>query len=78
MRVGARVRKKYDSSKTPYQRLLDSGQLTDIQRKSLELTMESLDPIALRTTLEKKLRLFRKSLTMEQITGGPVKYDESA
>lgn len=43
-REGARVRKTYDEAKTPYQRVLDSGVLTDQQRAELVALYAGLKP----------------------------------
>jgi len=46
-REGARVHKVYDTAKTPYQRLLDSGTLTHEQRATLAATYRGLNPAQL-------------------------------
>lgn len=77
VRVGARVRKKYDSPKTAYERLMQSSHLTDIQKQNLKLTMEGLNPLDLQKTLEKKVSLFHSLLTIEQMTGGPTEQESA-
>ena len=57
-RVGSKVKKKYDVPKTPYQRLLDSGQLTLKQEQILRERKEKLNPFKLQKELEEKLRKF--------------------
>lgn len=57
-RVGAKVKKHYDVAKTPYQRLLSSGVLTDQKRQQLQVYYETLNPMALKrqiNTLSLKL-----------------------
>jgi hypothetical protein len=51
-RVDGKVRKKYDSATTPYQRVLDSGSLTDEARSELEEMYLTLNPAALKHRLE--------------------------
>ena len=46
-RHGARVRKVYDTAKTPYQRLLKSGMLTPDQEALLVATYRGLNPVLL-------------------------------
>ena len=59
-RVNARYRKKYDPPRTPYQRLLDCGHLTEDAENRLREIHESLNPFILRQSIEKKLRgIFR-------------------
>jgi hypothetical protein len=59
-RIGGRVVKVYDDPKTPCQRLLESGCLTDEEKKKLEDRLKHLNPFRLRLELEKKLKwIFR-------------------
>ncbi|MBF0442536.1 MAG: integrase [Oligoflexales bacterium] len=58
VRIGGKIRKFHDKPLTPYQRLLDSGMLTDEQKSSLELTKSLLNPIELKEGLDKKLAKF--------------------
>ena len=46
-RHGARVHKVYDTAKTPYQRLLDSGLLTADKQAELAATYRGLNPVQL-------------------------------
>ena len=46
-RHGAKVHKVYDSARTPYQRLLESGALTQAQKQELAVTYGYLNPIHL-------------------------------
>ena len=57
-RIGGRVVKKYDTPKTPYHRLLDSGVLTTAQSTKLKNTYELLNPFELKKELEKQLKWF--------------------
>lgn len=52
-RDGAKVTKKYDKAKTPYQRLLLSSHLTDNEKLNLRNQYDTLDPLDLLRTLEK-------------------------
>lgn len=70
-RVGARVRKIYDTPKTAYERLLESKKLTELQATNLQMTHLGINPLELQKTLEQKVRLFHSQLTIDQITGGP-------
>jgi hypothetical protein len=46
-RHGARVHRVYDTARTPYQRLLDSGELSDAKRAELAVIYQRLDPVTL-------------------------------
>src|SRR5438309_6051238 len=54
-RRGARVIKQFDVPRTPYQRLLDSGALTPAAARALADRYQSLNPVALRRTIEEIL-----------------------
>jgi hypothetical protein len=72
-RLGARVVKRYDQPRTPYQRLLDSGCLTDGARNDLERVRERINPAELQrriaNTLHQLWRLGRQDGTLEQKLG---------
>ena len=51
-RIGAKVSKKYDDAKTPYQRVLLSEHVSLSTKKSLRLEYEKLDPVYLLAQLE--------------------------
>jgi len=53
-RVGGRVKRKYDTPKTPYQRLLGSGQISDEEKRELEAIYRSLNPAELKRKIEEK------------------------
>lgn len=61
-RVGSKIIKKYDQPKTPYQRLIESGYLTNDQKRSLVKSYNNLDPFFLKRELEKKLKIFFQKL----------------
>lgn len=52
VRVGAKVQRKYDEPKTPYERLLDSGCVRPAQKRELELRCQQLNPAELRRRIE--------------------------
>ncbi len=54
-RHGAKVHKIYDRAKTPYRRLLDSGALSEGQRRHLAATYARLNPIKLRSQIDDTL-----------------------
>jgi len=55
LRRGSRVIKQFDVPRTPYQRLLDSGALTPAAARALADRYQSLNPVALRRTIEEIL-----------------------
>lgn len=59
-RVGGRVKRKYDTPKTPYQRLLGSGQISDEEKRELQIIYRSLNPAELKREIEEKThKLYR-------------------
>jgi len=62
VRIGGKLRKTYDKPKTPYDRLINSGKLTEQQLARLTSDRELLDPILLKRGLDAKLRLFGERL----------------
>jgi hypothetical protein len=57
-RIGGRLKRKYDTPKTPYQRLMDSGQISEQTRKQLEAVYLSLNPAQLKRSIDAKLVLY--------------------
>lgn len=55
-RIGSRVRRKHDCPKTPFERLIELGALTDTQRATMEAERAGLDPFALSAAIEAKVR----------------------
>ena len=59
VRIGGKIHREYDEPKTPYLRLLESGQISAVARQRLETRYASLNVAALRRRIEKlQARLF--------------------
>lgn len=56
-RIEAKIKKIYDKPKTPYQRLLESDQISDEKKELLKRTFETLNPFELRRNIQKKLKI---------------------
>lgn len=56
-RVNAKIKKKYDKAKTPYQRVIESS-VNEEKKNALRQIKAKLNPIELRTQLEIKLKEF--------------------
>jgi len=54
-RHGAKVHKVYDTARTPYRRLLESGALAEGQQKALAIQYERLNPVRLLTQINQAL-----------------------
>ena len=55
-RVASKTIKRYDSPKTPYQRIMASSLITDSIKNELTEQMATLNPFRLRQAIEKKLK----------------------
>lgn len=56
-RLGSTVRKKYDQPQTPYQRVLASPEVSDEDKQVLHDIFRSLNPLALRRELDRRLEV---------------------
>jgi hypothetical protein len=57
-RDGAKIKKKYDKPKTPYQRILDSADVTDEAKQKLRASYAELNPFELSEEVDKQCRSF--------------------
>jgi hypothetical protein len=55
-RIASKTIKRYDVPKTPYQRVLESPEVSNAQKQALKEQFASLNPFRLRKAMEKKLR----------------------
>jgi len=53
-------RKIYDTAKTPYQRLMESGQISEEQKTKLKKLYLSLNPVQLKKSIDEKVKIIRK------------------
>ena len=58
IRIGGKIIKKYDAPKTPYQRVMDSNELSEKQKEILSIKKKQLNPFILKQELERKLKIF--------------------
>ncbi len=57
-RNGAKVHKVYDTARTPYQRLLEAGILTEVRRRELAAVYHGLNPVLLLRQINENLESF--------------------
>ena len=55
-RIGSKTLKRYDSPKTPYQRIIDSPLISPPTKQSLAKQLASLNPFVLRNAMEEKIK----------------------
>lgn len=53
--------KVYDKAKTPYQRIMESGQISEEQKAKLWELYLSLNPVQLKKSIDEKVKIIRKS-----------------
>ena len=56
-RIDAKIIKRYDNPKTPYQRLMHSDAITILQKENLRQRFESLNPFELQQRIQQKLKV---------------------
>jgi len=54
-RTGGRIYRKYDKPKTPFQRLLESLEVSENKKQELKSIYQSLNPAHLKRQIDKKL-----------------------
>lgn len=70
-RRGARVSKRYDTPRTPYQRLLESGILDEAARQQLQKQFLAINPAQLQRGIEQALRhLWGRTHRLERAKAG--------
>lgn len=60
-RVKSKVIRRYSLAKTPYQRIMESNQVSDIRKKSLRRLYNRLNPALLKRTIDEQLKLLYKT-----------------
>ena len=65
-RIGSKTIKRYDSPKTPYQRIMDSPHIKESVKRSLSKQLENLNPFMLRKTMDKKLKIIFSIINTSQ------------
>ena len=56
VRVKGKLHRKYDKPKTPYERLMESGYVSDEVKEELRKVYESLNPAELKRKIDEKLK----------------------
>lgn len=61
-RIGARIKKEYEAARTPYQRLMESEDLSNDKKAALKEKKAQLNPFILRKGLQLKIKEFEEML----------------
>jgi hypothetical protein len=54
-RIGGHIKRKYGRAKTPYRRLIESDQISELEKERLMAIYQSLNPAELKRIIDKKL-----------------------
>ena len=67
IKVNSRYKKKYDTPKTPYQRLMESEYVTDQAKQALQATHQGLNPFALKRIIDQKVERILQFLSVTSL-----------
>lgn len=71
-RVGSKIKKKHETPKTPYERLLESPAIPEGTKERLRQEYQRLDPFDLKLEIEEKLKLLLACIRNENKQGEPL------
>ncbi len=54
IRFAGKVKRQYDIPRTPYQRLIESGQIAETVKRELKILYQTLNPAELKRTIDRK------------------------
>jgi hypothetical protein len=60
-RVGGKIKKRYDTPKTPYERLVESSYISGETKEKLEAIYEKLNPAELYRSIKKYQRMLERA-----------------
>ena len=60
LRIGSKIKKKYDEPKTPYKRVIESGVLKNHEIEALQIRKAQLNPFELKRGLKMQFKDFLK------------------
>lgn len=68
VKVGSKYKRRYDTPKTPYQRVLDCPDIPEERKQALRDLYAKLDPVKLRKAIERKVAIIGKTVQTKNIT----------
>ncbi|MDI6591926.1 MAG: hypothetical protein QME61_03265 [Patescibacteria group bacterium] len=60
-RIGGKIHRRYDFTKTPYQRVMESKEVSEEKKQELKKIYQSLNPAQLKRAIDRKLDLLYKA-----------------
>lgn len=73
-RVGSKIKKKHETPKTPFERLLESSAICEATKERLTLEYQRLDPFELKGQIEEKLKILLGRIREESKQTEPLKH----
>ncbi len=61
VRIGGIIHRRYETAKTPYQRVMEAKEVSTEKKQELKRIYESLNPAELKRTIDRKLDLLYKA-----------------
>jgi len=72
-RVGSKIKKRHETPKTPYERILESSAIPEGTKERLRAEYQCLDPFELKLQIEEKLKILLNRIREETKAGEPLK-----
>jgi len=66
IRIGSKVYRKYDTPKTPYQRVIESKEIDKKTKEKLQQIYQSINPAELKRSIDKKLQILYQAYQNKQ------------
>jgi len=66
VRIGGKIHRKYETAKTPYQRVMESKEVSKEKKQELKKIYETLNPAELKRAIDRKLDLLYKAYQKKQ------------
>ena len=62
IRIGSKYKRKHDTPKTPFQRVLECSEISDQKKERLKSIYDKLDPVQLKKNIDKKIKIIIKTV----------------
>jgi hypothetical protein len=78
VRIGAKFKRSFDRPRTPYHRVLEDKNISQLEKDKLNAIYRQLNPFDLKKSLDKKLRHFLEALKQQNVPADPSAKKEAA
>lgn len=69
-RIGGKIQRRYETAKTPYERVMESKEIENDKKEQLKKTYDSLNPAELKRAIDRKLDLLYRAYKEKQGSKG--------